>query len=142
MAEIRQTFTADDSGLLEALKNIQEQATAADNALDEMGESQKKMSEDTKKALNESNKALDETIDNLGKKVKATKADEKATEDWKEEVKKAAGEVKIIGVNISQVIGNLKSKANAMKAATASIGGGTKAQIGRASCRDRGDVSR
>lgn len=126
MAEIRQTFTADDSGLLAALKNIQEQANAADEALEEMGESQKKMSEDTKKALNESNKALDETIDNLGKKVKATKADEKATEDWKKEVEKAVGEVKILGVNVTQLISNLKAKAAAMKSATTAMGGTTK----------------
>src|SRR5690606_18016603 len=122
MAEIRQTFTADDSGLLEALKAIRASAEANAKAFDEMSDGQNKLSAETQKALDESNKALDESIAVLGKKVKATETDEKATAKWKEEVAKAAGEVKIMGVNISQLIGNLKAKAAAMKSATASIG--------------------
>ena len=127
MTEIRQTFTADDSGLLGALKAIRASAEANAKAFDEMSDGQKKLSAETQKALNESNKALDDSIDILGKKTKATEDDKKATAKWKEEVEKAAGEVEIMGVNISQVIGNLKSKATAMKAAATSIGGTTKA---------------
>lgn len=127
MAEIRQTFTADDSGLLGALKAIRASAEANAKAFDEMSDGQKKLSAETQKALDESNKALDESIEILGKKTKATEDDKKATAKWKEEVEKAAGEVEIMGVNISQVIRNLKSKAAAMKAAATSIGGGTKA---------------
>lgn len=110
MAEIRQTFTADDSGLLGALKAIRASAEANAKAFDEMSDGQKKLSAETQKALDESNKALDDSIDILGKKTKATEEDKKATTKWKEEVAKAAGEVNILGVNLGGAIDKLKEK--------------------------------
>lgn len=127
MAEIRQEFNFDDKGGLQMLRTMRDLAVRVEKAYEGMADGSDKFAKETKEDLANARKALDNVVDGLDKKEKATEADAKATTAWKDELKKAAGEVNVLGVNVGQVVDNLKAKKKALIEATKAITGGTKA---------------
>lgn len=110
MAEIRQEFKFEDKGMLDGMRAMRDLAVAIEKGFDEAADGAGKFSKEVQEDMTNSRKALDKVIDGLDKKAKATEKDEKATKAWKDEVKNAAGEVNILGVNLGGAIDKLKEK--------------------------------
>lgn len=122
MAEVRQEFKFEDSGMIEGLRAMRDLAVSIEkgfaDAADESGNFSKEVQED----MANSRKALDKVIEGIDKKAKSTKADEKATAEWKKGIRDAANEVEILGVNVGGLVDKLKAKQASLAAVVKGLG--------------------
>lgn len=108
--EIRQRFTADDKDLIQSLREIQDIAQNNIQTFERMGDSQSDGAKKARQAFEDQERSLSSLVDEMEKKKKATDDDEKATSDWSQSLEDATDNVNLFGVNLGNVIKNLKAK--------------------------------
>ncbi len=127
MAEITEKIVFDDSAVIEGLSRLDKQMDDLNDKIRETEMSYEEAFAIAEKAMDESSKATEEATKSVNAHMTAQAKATQESAKWNTVLKDQIRDIRIFGTSLGSVVDGLKQKAVAMRAVTASVGGGTKA---------------